>query len=162
MRKKSAAIGAGALLASLSESGRAPMGGNKRLLNFADKVARQREVCQASDKAPCIPVAGTPSSATNQKLQVDLLIPGNIAALRAMDVYPEFPHSSRVFSRNPLDVRGAFAGSWVSNPGRPRTIRMDTSGARENENWADPYAAQYLCPVTGEGCSSVAFGAPEW
>ena len=55
-------------------------GANERLLARADEVVNQREVCQALEKAPHLPVAGSsPVLTFDEKIQVDLpFLIGNI------------------------------------------------------------------------------------
>ena len=56
------------------------------------KASGQRETRRACDKAPEIPTVDTSTaSAFKGKLQVGLLFLGNAIALRAMDVYSEYP-----------------------------------------------------------------------
>ena len=60
---------------------------NLHPLRRVDEVLEHRDVRAAFDRAPHVPIAGTPSvSAPNGKLQVDLLFLGDIVALRVMDV----------------------------------------------------------------------------
>ena len=80
-------------------------GANKRLLGLADEVAGQCEVCQAFDRAPHLPVAGTSSASSfNKRLHVGVLFLEDVAALCAMEVYSKLSSLVRVCSRNPLEV----------------------------------------------------------
>ena len=76
----------------LADSG----GDNMHLPTCADGVLARREVCQAFEKAPHAPVAGTSTAAmSNEKLQVDVI------ALRIMDVYSEYSLPIPVRTKNP-------------------------------------------------------------
>ena len=104
-------------------------GANKRLLDVTAEVAGQCGVRQAFDKAAHLPLAGTSSAPPlNEKRQVDLLSLSNVIDLRTMDIYPKNSPSVRVCSRHPLVVSGPFAGSRISDSGRPSTIRMYAGG----------------------------------
>ena len=70
--------------------------GNPRLSGRADEVMSQCEVCQALEKEPALPVAGTsPAAPFSKKLQADLLFPDRTVALCAVAMY----------SKNPLWVK---------------------------------------------------------
>ena len=61
-------------------------GDNARSLNFADEVPDLRDICRAFDKASELPIAGAPAALTfNEEIQADLLLLGDVIALRAMD-----------------------------------------------------------------------------
>ena len=59
----------------------------QRLLDCAEEVLCQSEVCRALKKAPHLPAAGTSAASfSNGELQMDLLFLGAAVALHAMDM----------------------------------------------------------------------------
>ena len=70
-----------------------------------DGASAQREGCRALDKAPRDPVAGISTVAMYcDKLQAGLLFLDDIVALRAMDVFSQYPSSIPVRAKNPQEV----------------------------------------------------------
>ena len=102
------------------------------LLTCVDEVARQCEVCQASDKAPRVPVAGTSAVAMfNGKLQVDLLFLEDIIAVHVIDVFSRRPLLQPVHTKN-SQVWGAFCSSRIGVFGPPTCIQTDEGGEWKN------------------------------
>ena len=65
------------------------------LVPRADDVVRECEICRAFRAAPAIPVAGTSSvSPFTEKVQVDLLLFGDLVELHVLDLFPRHPLSS--------------------------------------------------------------------
>ena len=62
---------------------------------------------------------------------------GDVIAFRAMDIYSEYSLLARASSKNPMEVWGAVAESWIPVFGPPRTIQADAGGTWKNETWAD-------------------------
>ena len=61
------------------------------VLKVAGEGVGRCKVCQAVDKAPRLPIASTPMvSAFNAQVREDILFSGDIAALRAMELYPTY------------------------------------------------------------------------
>ena len=60
-----------------------------------------------------------------------------VIALHAMDVYAKYSLLARVCSGNPSGARCAIPESSIPVFGGPRRIRLDASGKRANELWAD-------------------------
>ena len=77
-----------------------------------DEVVNQSEVCQAF----------------NKKIRVDLLLPADNFALRAIDLYSKYSLPLRVCAKNPEEVWHAAEGSRNAVCGRPKTIQMDSGG----------------------------------
>ena len=60
---------------------------NAHLAKYVEEVSEQCDVCRAFEKAPHVPIAGTPTvSKFNGKLHVDLLFLGDSVALRTTDI----------------------------------------------------------------------------
>ena len=75
---------------------------NAHLLTCADEVSERREVCRAFDEAPRAPAAGTSAVAMfNEKLQVGLLLVGDIIAAHVMDVSSKYSLLVPVRTTNP-------------------------------------------------------------
>ena len=85
--------------------------GNMQLFNYVDEASERCEVCRAFETAPHVPIAGTPAvSAFNGKLQVSILLLGDIIAQHEMDVYSKYSLSIPARPKNPQRVRAAFRG----------------------------------------------------
>ena len=98
-------------------------------LIHVDEVLEQCELRRPSEKAPHVPVAGTPTaSIPNEELQEDLLFLGGIPALHATDVFSRYSLLIPVRPKNPVEVRGAFCTSQIGVSGQPRSIQMDARG----------------------------------
>ena len=111
-----------------------PGGNNTHLSASLDEVLAQCEVCQAVDKAPHAPAAGTSTAATfDEKLEADLLFPDDIIALHGTDVIPKYSLSIPARTQNPQEVRGAFCSPAIGVFGPPMSIQMDEGGEWENE-----------------------------
>ena len=83
----------------------------------------------ASDKAPHLPLAGTSlASASNEKVQVDLVRQDNLIAPHAMDLFRRRSMLVLVTPKNPLGRWDASAASRTTVFGEPRRLQMD-SGA---------------------------------
>ena len=79
--------------------------GNMHLLTCVDEVCARREVCQAFEKAPHAPAGGTSTVAMfNERLQVGLLVLGDIIALRVMYVYSKYSLRVPVRARTPQEA----------------------------------------------------------
>ena len=103
-----------------------------------DEMLAQREVCQAFEKAPRAPLAGTSAvAAFNEKLQVDLLLLVDIVALHVLYVFSKLSPLIPVRTKNAQDVRAAICNSWVGVCGPPFCIQMDGGGEWKNELWAE-------------------------
>ena len=63
---------------------------------------------------------------SNEQLQVDLLLRGDITALHVMDVFPKYPLSTPARYENPQAVWGAFADLRSGIFGPPTRNQMDT------------------------------------
>ena len=75
---------------------------NMPLITCVYEVLASCEVCQASEKAPHVPAAGTSTVAMfNEKLQADLLFLDDVIALHIMDVYSKYSLSYRFALRIP-------------------------------------------------------------
>ena len=104
------------------------------LLTFVDEVLARCEVGQAFEKAPHAPAAGISTvAAFNEKLQIDLLLLGDIVALRVMGASPENSHVIPVRAETPQEVRDASRSSWIGVFGPPFSIQMDEGGEWRNE-----------------------------
>ena len=68
---------------------------------------------------------------------MDLLFLRDVITVRAMKLYLKHSLLARVCSKGPLQIWGAFAGSWISVCGRPRTNQMDADGEWGHENRTD-------------------------
>ena len=105
----------------------------QELLDRLDEV-----VCQAFEKAPHLPVAGTSSAMPlNEKLQVYLLVLDETVALRAMDMCSKY---SVLVKMRPIPMEGMdrwkFVPSWRFGPIPPaRGLRC--SGALGRVRWID-------------------------
>ena len=98
--------------------------GNAHRVNYVDEVLGRCEVRRASDKAPHVPISGTPTASMfNEKVQVDLLFLGDIVALRAMDTYTKNSLLLPVQPKHPQEVWGAFCGGWSGIFGPSESIR---------------------------------------
>ena len=89
-------------------------GARKMLLNFAGDCADQCGARRVIDKAPHLPVAGTPVAASfpyNNILFLDIitLLLDDVIAMLAMYLYSEYSPLVRVRSTAPLEVWDAFA-----------------------------------------------------
>ena len=63
-----------------------PKGGNLELLQHVGEVVGRRDVCRALDRAPHVPIAGTPTvSMFNEEAQVHPPFPGATIALHVMN-----------------------------------------------------------------------------
>ena len=72
------------------------------LITCADELLARCEACQAFEKAPHVPAAGTSAAAMfNEKLQADLLFLGDIIALHIMDVYSKYSPLIPARAENP-------------------------------------------------------------
>ena len=101
-------------------------GGNFHLVDNADEVLEQCEVCRAFDKAPHVLAVGTSTaSMSDEKAQVDLMFSGNLIDPHAMDMYPKYalplPVRSEILRRSGMsfpEVGRAFlarprASTWT-------------------------------------------------
>ena len=92
----------------------------------ANDVLEQCEVRNAVDKAPHVPTAGTPTTATfNEKLWTDSLFSDDIVALRAWDVFSAYSLLVPVRLKNPQELVGAFCNPRIGTFGPPQCIQMD-------------------------------------
>ena len=104
-------------------------GGNLHLVASANEELAQREVCQAFDRAPHVPAAGTSIVAMlSEKLLADLLFLGDIIALRLMDVFSKYSFLIPVRARNPQEVWAAIGSSRIGVFGPPTSIHIDGGG----------------------------------
>ena len=100
----------------------------------ADEVLGQCKVRRAFDKAPHAPIAGTPTaSVSNEKLQADLLFPGDLIALRAMDVFSKYSLLIPVRSEGPPEVWDFISDSRIGVSGQPQSIRTDEGEEGQNK-----------------------------
>ena len=105
-------------------------GRTNSLVQYEDEVVGNCDVCRAFDSAPSIPVAGTSSvSASNEKLQIDLLFLGDIIVLHVLDLLSRYSLLAPARSKNPEEVWDAFCNSWIAVFGKPRIIQMGEGGA---------------------------------
>ena len=113
-------------------------GGNSYLVNFADDVLEHCDVRNACGKAPHLPIAG-PSTVLmfNEMVKADLLLLDNQIALRAIDMFREYPLPLPVQPENPQEVSDVSCGGWLGALGPPKCLPMDEGGEWENELWAD-------------------------
>ena len=104
-------------------------GNNAHLLTCVDEVLAQCEVCQAFEKAPHYPAAGTSTVATfNEKLQVFLPLLDDITALHVTDVFSTYSLLISARTKNPWEVWGASRSSWIGVYGPPLGIQIDEGG----------------------------------
>ena len=93
--------------------------------HYAVEALETRDICRASDKAPCIRIAGTSRVSTpNAELQVDPSFSRDTASLCATHASPRYPPSIPVRPKNPKAVWGVFCSSRVAIFGRSERIRM--------------------------------------
>ena len=86
--------------------------------------------CRAFDRAPHVPVTGSPKVSTfNEKLQVGLLFLHGIIVLRVTDVFSKYSLPMPVRPKNPQEVRDSFASLWVGVFGPPKCVQMDEGDA---------------------------------
>ena len=98
-------------------------GDTQSLVQHVDDVVAQSDVCKAFETAPHIPISGTSSvSMFNERLQMDLLFVGDIIAPRIMDVFSKYSILTRVRSKNPQEVWGAFLSSLAGSLAHPRAF----------------------------------------
>ena len=80
-------------------------GGKTHLQNYMDEMSGHCEVCCAFDDAPHVPIAGTSTkSMLNWKVQAGPFLLGELAVLRAMDVYLESFSIAPTRSKSPQKV----------------------------------------------------------
>ena len=80
-------------------------GGNSHLADRAGEVLESCDVCEAFDKAPHVPTAGTSTASMfNEKAQVGLLFSGDLIALQAMDMFPKYSSLLPAQPKNPQEV----------------------------------------------------------
>ena len=97
----------------LADSG----GGMSHLVNHVDAVL---------DKAPHFPIAASSRvSASNEKIQVDLLFLEDLIVARAMDGFSRYSSLRPVQSKNPQEIRDVFSAGWLETFGHPKCIQMD-------------------------------------
>ena len=95
---------------------------NAHVVSNVGEVLERCGVCCASDKAPHVPIAGTPAvSKFNGKLQEDLSFLDGIIAMRAMDGYSKYSLLAPALSGNLQEVRDAVCGAWTGVFG-PRLV----------------------------------------
>ena len=103
------------------------------LANCVDEVSEQRGICRAFDKAPHVPVAGTSTvSMSNGNLQVDLVFPANLIALRAMQISPQYSLIAPARPKNAQEGWAALSGTRIGVFGQPQRIQMDEGGEWKN------------------------------
>ena len=94
----------------------------------------QCEVCQAFDKVPRDPAAGTSTVAMfNEKSQVDLLFLDDIIALRILDVFSKYSLLIPVRTKNPQEVWDASRRPRIWVFGHPVSIQLGEGSEWENE-----------------------------
>ena len=102
---------------------------NAHLRTCVGEEPAQCEVCQAFEKAPHFPAAGTSTAAMfHQNLNVDLLFLGDIIALHVMALSSKYSPLIPVRTKTPQEVRDAFYASRVGVFGPPMIIQMDEGG----------------------------------
>ena len=107
-------------------------------MNYVDGVLGRCGVCRASDKAPHLPIPGTSTVLTfNGNLQVDLFLPGDLKALRPMDLYPTHSLSMPARPKNPQEVRDSFRSARVGVFRQPKSVQTGEGGDWKNDVWAD-------------------------
>ena len=111
---------------------------NTHLITCADEILAQCEVCQAFDKAPRSPAAGTSITATsNEKLPADLLFLRDIIALHVMDVFAKYSPLIPFRTTYSQEVWDAFCRSWIAVFGPFMGIQVDEGGEWQNELWPE-------------------------
>ena len=86
--------------------------GMSHLVAHVDGVLENCEACRAFDTAPRPQIAGTSYvSCINEKVQMDLLILGDVIVVHAMDVFSKYSLLHRVKSINPQDAWDVFCAS---------------------------------------------------
>ena len=109
--------------------------GKMYLFTRVDEGLEQCEACLAFGKAPHAPAFGPFTVAMfSGKLQVDLLSPGDIAAVRVTPVSSKYPLLRPVRTKNPQGARDTFCNSWVGVFGPTMCIQMDEGGERKHES----------------------------
>ena len=94
--------------------------------------------CRAFGRAPQVPLAGTSTaSMVNEKLQIDLLSLGDIAALRVMDVAPTYSFLAPARPANPPGAWDFSSASRFGIFGPPKCIQMGEWARRQNDVRAD-------------------------
>ena len=71
---------------------------------------------------------------------MELSFLGNLITPHAVDLFPRYSMLVLVSSKHPLEVWGAFAASWITAVGEPRSMRMNSGGEWKNGVRTD------LCP----------------
>ena len=95
------------------------------LVSYADESSAPGEIRLAFEKAPQMPIAGTPTAtAMREESRADLLFLGDASALRAVDILPE----------NPQEAWGVFRSSRIAVFGIPKRIQMDGCEVRARRN----------------------------
>ena len=113
-------------------------GGTQSLVRHVDDVVAQCDVGAAFEKAPHIPISGTSSASMfNERQRIDLLFLDDIIAQRVMGVFSRYSILTRVRSKSPEDVWGAFLPSCVGVLGAPKSLHLDGGGAWGNDLWRE-------------------------
>ena len=73
----------------------------------------------------------------NERLKMDLLVLDDIIALCFMGVFSKYPIPTRLRSKNPQEVWGAFLYSWAGVFGNPGSLHSDEGGERKDGLWRD-------------------------
>ena len=63
---------------------------------------------------------------------MDLLFLDDLIALHIMDVFSKYSILTRVRSKNPQEVWGAFVSSWIGVFGPPKSLHLDEGGEWKN------------------------------
>ena len=101
----------------------------KVVLGSVAAVVYRGEVHLAFDNAPHLPIVGMSlPSAFMERIQVDLLFPDDVIAVRAVDLCPDYSLSVRFPPKNPLEVLGALAASLIAAVVARRGIWIDSVG----------------------------------
>ena len=114
--------------------------------NYLDGVWGQCGVHRDFDKGPHAPIPETSTASTfAEKLQVDLLFPGDfIANFTKYAHFPSTPILTPGRWKNPQEVRDAFCYALIGVFGRPKSVQNVEGGQWENEVWADECSARRI------------------
>ena len=90
------------------------------------------------DEAPRLPITAPPAvSIFSEELRAELFFSGDVIALHAMDVLPEYSLLMPARPKNPQEILGALRNSRIGVSGPPQSVRMDEGGEWKNGVWAE-------------------------
>ena len=128
-------------------------GVNAHSITCVEDAAGQCELCQAFDKAPHAPVAGTSTVALfNEELQVDLLFLDDITALHILEVHFRYSFLLPVRANNLPEVWDSLCSPWIGGFGPPKCIQMYGGGERKDKSQTELRSERrFQLPFQGAG-----------